>query len=57
VRVIEDGGIEIGARGNYGWGPGRTLTFTCAKVNRFGEFNTDLQNDYWNMSAEFNYGF
>jgi hypothetical protein len=57
VRIVEDGGIEIGVRGKYGWGQGRDLTFACAKVNRFGEFNTDLQNDYWNMSAQFNYGF
>jgi hypothetical protein len=57
VRVTEDGGIEVGLRGNYNWENNRTLRFRVLKANRFGSFSAEAQKDYWIVDAEFKYAF
>jgi hypothetical protein len=57
VRVTEDGGIEVGFRGNYDWQNSRSLRFTVKKANRFGSFSAEAQKDYWIVDAEFKYAF
>lgn len=57
VRVNEDGGIEIGVRGNYSWGLNRTLNLEILKANRFGSFTAEAQKDYWIVDAEIKYAF
>ena len=57
VRVTEDGGIEVGIRGNYDWQNNRSLRFTVKKANRFGSFSAEAQKDYWIVDAEFKYAF
>jgi len=57
VGITEDGGIEIGIRGNYNWQNNRSLRFTVMKANRFGSFSAEAQKDYWNIIAEFKYAF
>ena len=57
VRVTEDGGIEVGIRGNYDWKNNRSLRFTVQKANRFGSFSAAAQKDYWIVDAEFKYAF
>jgi hypothetical protein len=57
VRVSEDGGIEVGLRGNYTWPNNRSLRFTVLKANRFGSFSAAAQKDYWVVDAEFKYAF
>jgi hypothetical protein len=57
VRVTEDGGIEVGVRGNYNWKANRSLRFTVKKANRFGSFSADAQKDYWIVDAELKYAF
>ncbi len=52
-----DGGIAAGLEGNYSWDGGQSVTFTLLKVNRYGRFNTDLQNDYWEMNSQIRYAF
>jgi hypothetical protein len=55
--AFRDGGVEIGAEGNYGWGSQRTLRFRLVKVNRFGQFNSPEQEDYWVADSALNFGF
>ena len=55
--VFRDGGVEVGAEGNYGWGLGRTLRFRLVKVNRFGQFNNPAQEDFWVADSSLNFGF
>ena len=57
VRVSEDGGIEVGIRGNYNFGANRTLRLTLLKANRFGSFTAEAQKDYWIVDAEIKYAF
>lgn len=57
VRVNEDGGIELGLRGNFSWSADQSLTFTVKKANRFGAFSTDAQKDFWIVNAQFKYIF
>ncbi len=57
VRVSEDGGIEVGIRGNYNFGANRTLKLTLLKANRFGSFVAEAQEDYWIVDAEIKYAF
>jgi len=57
VRVTEDGGIEVGVKGNYSWSTDRTLNLTLMKANRFGSFSTEAQKDYWIVDASFKYSF
>ena len=57
VRVSEDGGIEVGIRGNYNFGANRTLKLTLLKANRFGSFTAEAQKDYWIVDAEIKYAF
>ncbi len=57
VRVSEDGGIEVGIRGNYNFGANRTLKLTLLKANRFGSFTAEAQRDYWIVDAEIKYAF
>jgi len=57
VRVNEDGGIEMGLRGNFAWPGDQTLTFTVMKANRFGAFSTEAQKDFWIVNAQFKYVF
>ncbi len=54
---FRDGGLEIGAEGNYGWGAGRSLRFRLVKVNRFGRFNSPAQEDYWVADSALSFGF
>jgi hypothetical protein len=56
-RVTTDGGIQGGIVGKYNWGPGRELRLELKKANRFGEFNTEAQNDFWIMNSELTYAF
>ncbi len=55
--AFRDGGIEVGAEGNYGWGVGRALRFRLVKVNRFGQFNSPAQEDFWVADSSLNFGF
>jgi len=55
--VFRDGGVEIGAEGNYGWGVGRTLRFRLVKVNRFGQFHNPAQEDFWVADSSLDFGF
>jgi hypothetical protein len=57
VRVNEDGGIELGMRGNFNWSADQSLTFTVKKANRFGAFSTEAQKDFWIVNAQFKYVF
>jgi hypothetical protein len=57
VRVNEDGGIEMGLRGDFAWTADQTLTFTVMKANRFGAFSTEAQKDFWIVNAQFKYVF
>ena len=57
IRVTEDGGIEMGVRGNYSFGTNRTLNLTLLKANRFGSFTAQAQKDYWIVDAEIKYAF
>jgi hypothetical protein len=52
-----DGGIAAGLEGDYKWGTGQSLSFTLVKVKRYGRFNTDLQNDFWEMNSQLRYAF
>ncbi len=52
-----DGGIRGGLMGNYKWGNNQSVTFTLMKANRFGRFNSDAQNDYWEMDTQVKYNF
>jgi hypothetical protein len=52
-----DGGISGGLEGKYSWGDGQTVSFTMLKVKRYGRFNTELQNDYWEMNSQIKYNF
>jgi hypothetical protein len=52
-----DGGIEIGLEGNYKIGGGNTFKFALRKVNRFGRFNREEQEDYWVMDSSIRYTF
>jgi len=52
-----DGGIATGLEGNYSWEGGQALSFRLLKVKRYGQFNTDLQNDYWEMDSQIRYTF
>jgi len=54
---FRDGGIEVGAEGNYNFGAGKTLRFRMVKVNRFGQFNSPEQEDYWVADSELNFQF
>jgi hypothetical protein len=54
---FEDGEVRGGVRGNYNWGTGKSLNFSMVRVKRFGRYNTDAQNDYWEMDARMNYQF
>jgi hypothetical protein len=54
---FRDGGVEVGAEGNYGWGAGRSLRFRLVKVNRFGRFNSPAQEDYWVADSALSFGF
>jgi hypothetical protein len=57
VRVSEEGGIEVGIRGNFAWENSRSLRFSVMKANRFGSFSAEAQKDYWLVDAEFKYAF
>jgi hypothetical protein len=57
VNVNEDGGLEVGIRGNYNWSTDRTLALEMRKANRFGSFSTKAQKDYWIVNAQFRYSF
>jgi hypothetical protein len=52
-----DGGIAGGLEGDYKWEGGKTISFSLLKVKRYGRFNTDLQNDYWEMNSQIKYSF
>jgi len=56
-NVFTDGGIELGARGNYQWGPDRTLSFRMVRVKQFGNFTRPEQEDFWLMNTEFSFAF
>jgi hypothetical protein len=56
-NVFADGGIAGGLEGKYNWEGGQSVTFSLLKVNRYGRFNTDLQNDYWEMNSQIKYAF
>ena len=56
-QVKNDGGIVGGFVGSYNWGDRRTLNLELKKANRFGEFSTDIQNDYWVMNSSVVYAF
>jgi hypothetical protein len=55
--TFKDGGLEVGAEGNYNWGTGRKLRFRLVKVNRFGRFNSPAQEDYWVADSALNFQF
>ncbi|NIM22622.1 MAG: hypothetical protein GTO51_02850 [Candidatus Latescibacteria bacterium] len=52
-----DGGIKGGLEGTYNLGNGRSVDFALLKANRFGRFNTEAQNDFWEMWSRINYAF
>jgi hypothetical protein len=54
---FEEGGLEVGAEGNYDWTRGRNFRFRLVKVNRFGRFNSPEQQDYWVMDSTLNFHF
>ncbi len=54
---FEEGGLEIGAEGNYVWKAARNLRFRVLKVNRFGRLNSPAQADYWMMDSTLNFQF
>lgn len=56
-NVFADGAIELGTRGNYQWGQGRSLTFRLIRVKQFGRFARPEQEDFWIMNTEFLYAF
>jgi hypothetical protein len=55
--AFKDGGLEVGAEGNYAWGGGRTLRFKVAKHNRFGRFSSAAQEEYWVMNSTLRFPF
>ena len=56
-NIFRDGGIEVGVVGNYDFGQQRVLKFSLRKVNRFGRFNSEAQEDYWLMDSSLTYTF
>ncbi len=56
-RVTTDGQIKVGARGDYDFGNGRSLTFSMARVKRFSRFGSEAEKDFWDISSAFNYPF
>jgi len=52
-----EGTIEAGLEGEYRWSDTRKLSFSLIKVNKFGQFNTSAQNDYWLMKSNLSYAF
>ncbi len=57
TSVTTDGQIMVGGRGDYGFGSGRTLVFSLARVKRFGGFGSEKEKNFWDMRSEFNYPF
>ena len=56
-NVFIDGGLELGIEGNYKLGPNRDLKLVIRKGNRFGQFNSPEQEDYWIMNSSINFTF
>jgi len=57
TNVFIDGGLELGVEGNYKLGPSRELKIALRKGNRFGQFNSPEQEDYWVMDSSINFTF
>ena len=55
--TFTDGGLELGVEGNYQWGNDRRLTLRLIKANRFGQFSSPEQENYWIMDTTLNYAF
>jgi len=57
VTYRTDTGIEGGLIGNYTVGESGKFSFNIRKVNRAGDFVSERQKDYWQVSSEFRYAF
>ena len=56
-RSTTEGGIEVGAEGQWNFGAERNITFSLKKVERFGPFNTEAQNEFWVMNTQVRFAF
>ncbi len=55
--IFTNGGLEIGIESAYNWGEAKTLNLKLRKVNRFGRFNSEEQEDFWIMDSSVRYAF